>query len=153
MSGKLVSLLMEHEKSVAHLYTIYAELFPEYRSFWDNLVREEERHIQIVADLFEKVDNQTIFLNEARFKERPLELSLNYIKEVTEKASMGNITMINALSVARDIEGAFIDSKFYEIFAGDSVWFKHYMSRLEQETRAHRQSVHDLLLKIKDANS
>lgn len=141
MSKSIILKLKKHEEKLSELYGIYADLFPSYKEFWEELSYAEENHAIIIQDLLERVDNKAIFINSARFKERPLEISLEYIQEMIDKALNTKITLLGALSIANTMESAIIDSKFFEIFSGNSASLNKYLQKIHQETKEHRASI------------
>ncbi|TET10801.1 MAG: hypothetical protein E3J83_00055 [Candidatus Atribacteria bacterium] len=50
---------------------------------------------------------------------------------------MQDISLIKALSIARDIENGLIEKKFFEIFEGDPIELKHVLLNLAAATREH----------------
>ena len=78
MSVQIVDLLMKYEKTISKLYAECAKRFPEHSSFWNKLSSEEDRHASTINMLLQKVDDQTIFLEDTRFKVRPLDVSIEY---------------------------------------------------------------------------
>lgn len=149
MPDDIALRLEEHETKLSELYALYADLFPDYREFWEELSRAEENHALIIQEIMKKVDGETIFLNKDRFRERPLQISLDYIQEMHDKALQGKSTLINALSTANTMESAIIDGKFFEVFQGNSPWLKKYVRTLQEETREHQQMIKQMLLKVR----
>ena len=43
---QVLDLLEEHERVIGRLYAAYAERFPQDRTFWQGLSREEDKHAQ-----------------------------------------------------------------------------------------------------------
>lgn len=149
MPVEMVNLLIKYEKAIARFYAVCANNYPEEEQFWSELAVEEELHVRILERVSEKVDNNTLFLNEARFKINPLKMSIDYAEEVTVKAERGELTLVSALSIADAIEMTVIESAFYNIFEGDSVRLNKYLEQVQNESVAHRQKVREKLEKVR----
>ena len=149
MSKRIVELLLEHERAIAKLYTSCAQMFPEYRSFWEGLAGEEVRHANIIETVLRKVDDKTLFMDESRFKMRPLQISLAYVEEVTGRVNRGELTLVSALSIATAIEKSIFEGNYFEIFKGDSVKFNQFLKKLQDETAAHEKKLEKMLAKVR----
>lgn len=149
MSKRIVELLLEHERAIAKLYTSCAQMFPEYRSFWEGLAVEELRHASIIETVLQKVDDKTLFIDESRFKMRPLQISLEYVEEVTGRVDRGELTQVSALSIATAIEKSIFEGNYFEIFKGDSVKLNHFLKKLQDETAVHEKKLEKMHAKVR----
>ena len=149
MSKRIVELLVEHERAIAKLYTSCAQMFPEYRSFWEQLAGEEVRHASIIETVLKKVDDKTLFIDESRFKMRPLQISLEYVEEVTGRVDRGELTQVSALSIATAIEKSIFEENYFEIFKGDSVKLNQFLKKLQDETAVHEKRLEKMLAKVR----
>ena len=149
MSKRIVELLVEHERAIAKLYTSCAQMFPEYSAFWEGLAGEEVRHASIIETVLQKVDDKTLFIDESRFKMRPLQISLEYVEEVTGRVNRGEVTLISALSIASAIEKSIFEENYFDIFKGDSVKFNQFLKMLQDETAAHEKKLEKMLAKVR----
>ena len=149
MSKELVKLLMSYERAISKLYSMCAEQFPQLSSFWNQLSDEEIRHAAILEKLLEKVDDHTLYINDARFKIRPLEISLEYAEEVTGQVEKGYVNLISALSIAHSIESSLFESNYFEIFKGESAILNQHLKQLQDETANHRERVKVMLEKAR----
>lgn len=152
MTKEIVDLMLSYEKSVAGLYDSYANRFPEYKAFWEELASEEIDHAATIEELLGKIDDKTIFYDGSRFKVPPLKIALDYVMQKTRQAEEGDVTLLSALSIAEAIETSVIEAKFYEIFEGDSAYLNHYLRKLHDETADHRKKVQQLLNQVRQKN-
>jgi len=65
------------------------------------------------------------------------ETQLKVIELLAEYEIMIEISLIKALSIARDIESGLIEKKFFEVFEGDPIELKHVLLNLVAATREH----------------
>ncbi|MFO8192467.1 MAG: hypothetical protein R6U08_06845 [Bacillota bacterium] len=147
MSKKIIELLLEHENELVAFYSLCFAKYPEYTDDWKFLIGEEKRHAQIIEKLIEKIDNKTIYLQENRFKERPVKISLDYIRDSERRIETGEVNLLGALSIAYSIEDSFIEKSYYEIFAGSSENLNRFLKQLHEETIKHRERMKSMLEK------
>jgi len=143
-------LMMEYENALAELYNLFSLTFEELSSFWQSLSKEEINHANMISGLLVKVDDENLFLNENRFKEEPLEVSLDYVSEIMERTRKGELTIINALAIASSIENSIIEAKYLELFTGESAQMGNILSQLREETIKHRTRITEMLEKVRN---
>lgn len=149
MSRQVLRLLLQYEEALAQLYSDCSQHFPEIGSLFDELSAEEEDHAEAIRALMQRLDGRTVFLDDNQFKVRPLEISLEYVQDVNRRITTGEFSILQALSSAYHIETSIIESDYYRIFAGDSAYFNNYLSRLQEESKHHRNKVLQALETIK----
>jgi len=150
MSRRSIMLMMEYENALAELYNLFSLTFEELSSFWQSLSKEEINHANMISGLLVKVDDENLFLNENRFKEEPLEVSLDYVSEIMERTRKGELTIINALAIASSIENSIIEAKYLELFTGESAQMGNILSQLREETIKHRTRITEMLEKVRN---
>jgi rubrerythrin len=145
LPDKIFELLLKHENELVAFYSLCLASYPEYNDEWKLLIDEEKRHAQIIEKLIEKVDNQTVYLQENRFKERPVEISLEYIRDSGRRIEAGEINLLSVLSIAYSIEDSYIEKSYYEIFTGPSENLNRFLKQLHEETINHRELIKKML--------
>ena len=140
-----IELLILNEQLISKLYTIYAEKFTEEKEFWLKTAAEEDIHAGLLEGLRLILQESRSFFEEGRFSIKAIELSIAYLKDLIQKA--GNHSLINALSMARDIENSLIEQGFFKVISGDSVHLKDALVKIEQDTKKHREEIQELWLK------
>ncbi len=148
MSFEIANMLIEYELSIAKLYNECAEKFTELREFWKDLAKEEVGHSDTIKDVLAQVDGRSAVLNQRRFNARPLENSLEYVNEITDRVKDNNIDLLGILSLALDLEQSIIESKFYELFAGRSRDFNTWMKQVRDESRKHAVKIREMKEKV-----
>jgi len=148
MSMEIADMLMEYELLIAKLYSACAEKFSELQVFWEDLAKEEVGHANTIKDILVQVDGRSVALNQRRFNIRPLEISMEHVKEITDRVTGNDIDLLGALSLALDIEQSTIESKYYEIFTGRSREFNVRMKQVRDESRKHSARIRDMKQKI-----
>ncbi|MFH0917602.1 MAG: hypothetical protein V1830_00535 [Candidatus Omnitrophota bacterium] len=138
-------LLSENERLVSKLYTIYAEKFPEVKEFWLQKAAEENVHAELLESVRLIKQETPSFFQEDRFSIEAIELTMSFVKDLIQKAE--NSTLINALSMARDIEHSLIERYFFKVIPSDSPTIKNAFAKIEQDTKRHREEIQELWLK------
>ncbi|MFC1622634.1 hypothetical protein ACFL1Y_01395 [Patescibacteria group bacterium] len=146
---ELVDMMIEHEQKIGELYTAYAKKFPEFKDFWSQLVQEEGDHAGLLNTLYSKIGQGVVFFEDGRFPKKGIQISLDYVKEQTERAKKGEVELINALSVAVDLEKSLLESKCFEVFESDTVELKNVLQKLADDTKEHAVRIENLLRKIR----
>lgn len=139
-----LDLLREHERAIGRLYAAYAGRFPEEREFWLGLSREEDQHAKWLDSLQSRVDEDPSSLVADRFPTAAIELSLAYVNRLTGNADSSDLTRVNALSVAVDLERALLEHKYFEVFTTNDPHIKRTLQMLEQSTQTHLRKVQHL---------
>lgn len=140
-----IELLIENEELVSKLYAIYAEKFPEEKEFWRRKAAEEDAHAELLKGVRPIVQEPPSFSKEERFSVEAIELSIAFVKDLIQKSKSSSL--INALSMARDIEHSLIERNFFKVMPSDSILLKNAFVKLEQDTKKHREEIQELWLK------
>ena len=143
-SIEILRLLAENETAVCRLYRAYADKFPSHKTFWLALADEELAHASWIRKLSSEVGNSELYVDEARFRPRPIEIMHSYVKDQLTRAQEQNLTLVDALSTALDIEQSLIERSYFDVFETDSVGLKHVLMDLKAATQKHIQQVQDL---------
>ena len=146
----LITKLAKNEQTISQLYQAYAEKFPDYQKFWANLSSEEIEHSNWISDLNSKVNQGLISFSEERFKIEAIETFLKYLQQRLADIKEEKISLINALSIALDIENSLIERKFFEVFESDSEGLKYTLLSLAAATEFHRTKIKKILDEIRN---
>ncbi|GEM_PF-431845 len=136
-----LGLLRAHELALGRLYRTYAETFPQHRDLWTRLSQEEQEHADWIDALRLKVEEESSGLVVDRFPAAAIEHSIDYVNRLIDRAHHGNLTAVNALANALDLENALIENRYFEVFAGDSAQIKRTLSDLARSTHTHHEQV------------
>ncbi len=82
----LLNLLKEHEEGIAKLYIAYSEIFSEYKSFWEELSKEEIQHAKWLNNLQAKIEDGSCCFVLERFSSAAIETSLKFVNKCLFKA-------------------------------------------------------------------
>ena len=134
---KVIGLLAEYEIMIGRLYKEYAQKFLDWKDFWSRLSAEERGHANWILKLRSKTKEGSVYFKEDRFNKEAIKTSLKYLNNQLSEAQMQDISLIKALSIARDIESGLIEKKFFEVFEGDPIELKQVLLDLAAATWEH----------------
>ena len=72
-----------------------------------------------------------------------IQTSTVYVHSQIASALQHNLKLINALSIAVDIEQTMLENKFFQVFETDSIELKNVLQALEKATQEHLKKVKD----------
>ncbi|MBN1570320.1 MAG: hypothetical protein JXA73_20935 [Acidobacteria bacterium] len=134
-------MMSRHELAVKQLYEIFAEMFPGRKSFWQSLVSDEQKH----ADWLEALRSDRVvcrlLLNEIGLKPQAIHTSIAYVESQIKRAQTGAFSVIQALSIARDLETAMIEKQFFKLSRSTSSEMRTAFKPFADETERHRQAL------------
>jgi len=142
--GELLEAMKEHELTLAHLYGLYAEKYPEYKDFWTELSLEENQHAAWLDKLWIEIENGSEDIVVERFPIGAVQRSTEYVKNLEDTTNQPDFTLVNALSTALRLEEALMENKFFEVCEGDSIKTKRTLNLLAQVTMEHCHRVREL---------
>jgi hypothetical protein len=133
----VIELLAIHERKVSQLYKAYAKEFPDYQDFWSTLAAEEIEHAKLVC----KLKELSVVYDRDRLKIAAIQKSIDHLKYQIAKIQEGGVTLINALSVALDLEKSIMDGKIFEMLKGYSTEAKHVLRELTDAVIKHVEKI------------
>ena len=135
---ELLDLLEQQERIVYRLYATFAALFPAYQSFWLKIAEEEQQHARWIKALRVKVDAGTLRAREDAIHAEAVRSSITFITKQIDRAKRGELSALNAFSIAMSIEDDILEKRFFKVFSPQSPPFQDAMKKLLQATREHR---------------
>jgi rubrerythrin len=145
--AEIFALLKQHEVAISELYSAYAERFPYRKQFWLQLADEEMEHADVVDLLQAKIEENEAIYSQDKIRTGAIRSSIDYIERLTEEARVGLLRMVNALSIALDLEEAVIEKKFFQVVEGDTVDIKRMLQELQDKDQDHANRIHEELNK------
>jgi hypothetical protein len=137
----ILQLLGQLELDVSNLYKIFGEKFPKYKALWDTLSQEEIEHADRVKMLYDLAKENKVIFDEKLTKTYTVKKVLEIIKDAQVKTLAGQINIINALSISRDLEQSIIEKEFYNYFAGKDSETRMLINSIKKDTLDHQSMV------------
>jgi hypothetical protein len=136
-NGEKLELLEKHETTLGQVYETFSRKFPEYKDFWSKISTEEMTHANIVNTFIRDNSGNFVDPDKDHIRIEAIINSLDYLKLVMVEASKPEMQMINALSIALDIEKTMIEKRFFETIEGSSPELIRILSALDADTKEH----------------
>lgn len=146
-----LEMMIRHEEAIGQLYDLFSGLAPDHRDFWKKMAEDERRHADCFRDLSSKESIRMWFQTNSAFKRLAIQGSLDYIEAQKGRTLQGAIGLLEALSIARDLEDALIEKQFVGLNLGGPDEVKRVVRELVSETHRHRKAISANLDSQKDA--
>lgn len=118
---KTLMSMHELEQSLAEMYALFLEKFPEHKTLWTVLVKEELEHADAVQKLYGLTYKKDAAFSEGSTRLSAIEAIIEYVKKNCEIARRDGLASEQALELSRDIEKSLIAKNI----------FNHFKVRLE----------------------
>ena len=141
----VLELLIRHELAIKQLYEIFAVMFTDRQAFWQRLAGDEQKHANWIGMLRTEANMDKLLLHGTQLKPQAIKLSIRYVESQTARAQEGNLSLLQAISIAKDLESALLEKQFSKL--NDFVP-KEIMSTLMDlavETEKHRKALVEAL--------
>ena len=132
------------EETTRDLYKAYADKLRDFDEFWLSLASDEATHAGWIRDLEPLVGNGTVDFDEGRFNITPILGFTEYVNDEWAAVLEQGIPLIKAISIALDIEKAFLEKKLFDVVEGDSLELERTLNQLAAATMEHQ----DMLQKV-----
>lgn len=138
-------MMIRHELAIKKLYETFSIVFPDYKGFWQQLATDERRHADLLETLRSNPDAGRWLLRDSQLRLQAIKASIGYVESQTTKAKEQKFNLLQAFSIAKDLERALIErhlSKIQDLAPQD---MKSILIRLSDETKKHLKAVVDIL--------
>lgn len=146
-----VLLFMEQsENAISDYYRVCGQQFPEHREFWSAIESQEQKHAIFIQKMKQIIEKKPENFEKGRpFNIMAAKTIIAGILNNTAKVKAGGLKMITALSLARDSEQSFIESKYSEVVKTDDIEYMSLVNEIVTDTNKHRQEIDRMIASIK----
>ncbi len=137
----VLEMLIRHELAIKHLYEVFAAMFKNRQEFWQSLAGDEQRHANRLGALRSESTLDKWLLHNSRFKPNAIKSSIGYVERQVVRAQEGKFSLLQALSIARDLESALLEKQFSNLSNSTSERIRSIFMDLAAETERHRKAV------------
>jgi rubrerythrin len=141
----ILDLLIEHELVIKQLYDVFAKHLPDHHHFWHNIATEEQSHADRLGLLHATPSLSGWLASENRLKAEAIKSSISYVDGQTEKARQEHFPQLQALALARDIEGALLERVFSRVSDSVPADIRVTFMDLAADTERHRKTIAAML--------
>jgi rubrerythrin len=140
-----LELLIRHELALKRLYELFAMAFPELRAFWEGIAQEEQIHSDCLQNLSSTESMKKWSMTDMRFKQLAIHKSIEYIETQMERTKKTDISLLEALSIAHDLEESLIEKQFISLNVSGPEEIRNVMKGLVADTQRHRKMILETL--------
>lgn len=148
MSNRIIELLIEYELAVSGLYRECAGRFNDQSDFWSELADEEISHADNIRRLTDAAIADETEINVNAFAIRPVETSIEYAVEITDRVRKGKIDLLKVLSLSYDIENSLIESEYHRVFTGKNERINEFIRQIHMESGDHKERIKAMKEKV-----
>ncbi len=145
----IVEMVANHELALKELYQTYAERVPASKALWLRLVQDEQRHSDWLESLVSGLGSANPLGSCGWPRRAAIESSLEYIQVQILRARQTEVTLLTALSIAKDLENALLEKEFLKVADGACPEVREVFGRLVAGTKKHGQMVTEALAAAK----
>lgn len=141
----VLEMLIKHELALKQLYEVFAAAFMNRQDFWQTLAADEQGHAHRLGKLRSEPTIDNWLLHDSGLKLQAITSSIGYVESQIVRAREGRLSLLQALSIAKDLEDALIEKQFSRL--GDSVCveIRSILMDLAAETEGHRKALAEAL--------
>ncbi len=137
----VLELLIRHELVIKRLYDIFAGMFADRRDFWESLAGDEQKHADWLGTLRSDSTIDKWLSQRGRIKPQALKSSIGYVENQIMRAQKGSLSVLQALSIAQDLESALLEKQFFELSGSVSKEITSVLTDVATETERHRKTI------------
>jgi len=141
----VLGMLIRHELAIKQLYEIFAPMFTNHEGFWQNLAADEQIHANWLAALRSKSITGKWLLYDSQLKPQAIKTSIGYVESQIARAKEGNFSLLQALSIARDLENALLERQFSKLKDSAPEEIRSVLMSLADETERHLKKVIEVI--------
>jgi rubrerythrin len=148
MKGKepdILEMLMRHELALKQLYELFAAMFPNRQDFWQHIAEDEQRHSNWLETLRSEETLEDWYLSDSQLRPQAIQSSISYVEVQIARAREGNFSLLEALSVSKDLESAMLERQFAKISNLVHEKIRSVLLDLAAETERHRRAIVEAL--------
>lgn len=141
----ILELLIRHEAELGVLYGLFGDRFPTHADFWRGIARDERRHAEWLDSVHSLPAVRNWFLSRSQVKSAAILSSINFVKTQMDRLKRGQVSLVEALSVARDLENAVLEKQLSKLGGPVPPEVRSILMGLIAETEQHRKLIIDAL--------
>lgn len=145
----VVLKLAENEAALGRLYEVFGQSFPQDTELWTGLAADEYQHSLWIRKVSEAATPEQRQQSLPSIRVPAIETMIRYLSSIAGRCRRGELTRLNALALARDIEDSLLESKLLEALPSGPAGLATVQKSLISQTTQHRQRIEDALERVK----
>jgi rubrerythrin len=148
ITDRMFNLMARHEGGMARYYRYLAKSFPEHEALFLDIASQETRHAAWVQRLAQGLGGQALGRSQTSFSLAALHVALGRVQESIDLASLGKLTLLQALDIALAFEKSPIERDFLDTISFHGPKSQQVEALMRMETEQHRGKLEDLRAKV-----
>lgn len=141
--------LAQNEATLGSLYELFGQSFPQDTELWVGLAADEYQHSLWIRKVSEAATPEQRQQSLPSIRVPAIETMIQYIGSIAGRCRRGELTRLNALALARDLEGSLLENKLLEALPGGTAGLATVQTSLIAQTAQHRQRLEDALERVR----
>ena len=143
---QLVKGCLVVELAVASIYSNLMYLFPQKRDFWDDLYKDEKRHISFLIETSDSGSFDEMQTADLGFSMPLLDRTQTFIANISNHIGPGPVSLEDALKMALQIEETKVEAFANELIANLSSADNEAFLQLLMEEKTHIAKVKNMMI-------
>ncbi|MBU2044154.1 MAG: hypothetical protein KJ619_02855 [Candidatus Omnitrophica bacterium] len=141
----IAGLLVKNEEAVSELYKIMARKFPFKREFFMALSQEELIHASWISNFYPEFENGSLKFNQDKLSQEIIQKHIDKVEAAVREFKAKKLSLVDALSVALDIEMTLAEANFFEIKQSDPQTIQGLLQSLKDAFILHSSRIKEEL--------
>jgi len=137
----VLDMLIRHELAIKELYEMFSLVFEDHEDFWKSIVHDEQIHAELLEGLRSDAGAGRWLQYEGQFKPQAIKTSTGYVENQTIRAKNGELSFMQALAIAKDLESALLERLSYKLKKSAPQELLSVLMRLTDETEQHMERI------------
>jgi hypothetical protein len=146
---EILSIAVQHEIKLKELYHLFSENFIDDKVFWQKASEEEEAHAQWIENISKLYKRGEIHRKTTNLKVQGIKSATDYVDSIIARCERNEVSRMQALSLAHDLEKGMVESKYLKSFNFLSGKYTDVGTKLEAATVRHRDRILERLNNVK----
>ena len=146
---KVLTGMRTCEKLLFEMYTIFSSKFTEYYKFWHDISIDENTHAFMVDTFISLYKSEDILFENRKFTLTEVNKDIEKIESFKKIIAENNISLLEALQFAVQIESSIIEKDLYQYQDTDPPEFKQLLITLNDDSKKHYHKIKYLYDKVR----
>ena len=146
----VLAKLSQVELALHQLYRQFAKSFPADADFWRKLAEEELQHADCIDQLLALYKENKISISSGNVSTVAVDNLSKFIDATRERCAKGELSRINAFSLARDFETSVLSDKFCGLVNLADSHLQHTFGKMLSDTMTHKKLIVEILARARD---
>jgi hypothetical protein len=145
--NRIIKGCLVTELAVASIYSRFKDLFSQETDFWEDLYRDEKRHISFLIEAADGGRFDETLLEDSGFSMPLLDRTQKFIATMSYHIEINPVSLEDALKIALEIEQTKVEAFTNELIANLSPADNDAFLKILMEERTHIAKIEDMMIR------